>query len=1026
MYNNFVTFLLQQVSLADLRAEKPSFYRNFVLDPQLNGPSKVGALPSLTRIGPDITFTRNSSATFINQAGNITTVNVNTPRFDWFNHRTNLLLASNNINSGSWTGYFNKSLDWAQNAVGPDNVVNTAWSLPFSAARFGPDYNTTGLIQTIQPLASGMPITVSVWARADNNSAGQITLGTTDGAGININPDLTTQWKRFSYSTFYNPGAVNGPRGTQLVILSGQNTNPNSKIYVYGFQCEVGTTATTFISSDESYVTVSEPKGFLIERERTNFIGQQNLNNWIQLGNTITAGTGIAGLPSYIIGDESSTEYGQVQYLYPTTLLSATTYNFSCYIKKRLFFNNNPLLRVVFNPGDVAPSNFAGIFFNQATGTATNAYSTTTSAISVQDFTTYYRASFTFNSQSSAIPYRVDIIPSHGSSPASPSLSGTSIEIAGLQTELGTFPSSYIPTAGNAYTRTADDATITGTSFSNLYNKNASTVFSDTIFTNASPGTTPGIWTIDKSLTFGQGYTIAFSGASNPYQVRYFIRDQQPEYFTQFSGNLLSAAKIAAIFTTLSAQFSYDGVLTPLSSIGFTVPQPDRFLIGRNNIAGNPFNNYLNGHIRKIGYWPKRLSNTTLQALTLSSLGFAKYFAQDKSLYTGTGPGVEVYRNSLGTYFDENGILRVAGPNRPRFDHNPATGESKGLLIEESRTNLFLYSGNPTNSYWSQTDANVAPSHISIDNNQTYAGIVTQTGNLGEFLKNHNPGGIRNITCSAFVKAISSADLFIIRMTGSGGVASFNIVNGTLVSVTSGGTMPTTVSANIQPIGNQWYRCSLTTVYSNPITNITTRMYCLTSSTNSRIGCSYYIWGIQQEDGLFPTSYIPTRTTPTTRAEDVIQINSSSFYTFYNPEQGTFYVKALPLSGSQTAAVIDVGNTLNSIHGIWKSGEGGDGSIGTQWNTFSNAYFLSAGAQYTILTSNFTSVVDAANSASYIAYTYGPSLFATSISSTLISQTTAVSAQPSFDGFSYFNGHIQSLEYYNTQLTLQQLTALSN
>lgn len=186
-----------------------------------------------------------------------------------------------------------------------------------------------------------------------------------------------------------------------------------------------------------------------------------------------------------------------------------------------------------------------------------------------------------------------------------------------------------------------------------------------------------------------------------------------------------------------------------------------------------------------------------------------------------------------------------------------------------------------------------------------------------------------------------------------------------------------------------------------------------------------YVWGAQFEAGTFVTSYIPTTNAAVTRAEDIIQVNSNSFDTFYNPEQGTFYAKVLPLSGAQTAAIIDVGDTYNSIHGIWKSGEGGDGSVGTQWNTFSDSYFLSAGAQYTPLTSNFTSLPNTANLANRIAYTYGPT-FATAISTSLITQTTAASALPSLEGFSYFNGHIQSLEYYNTRLTTTQLTALSN
>ena len=35
--------------------------------------------------------------------------------------------------------------------------------------------------------------------------------------------------------------------------------------------------------------------------------------------------------------------------------------------------------------------------------------------------------------------------------------------------------------------------------------------------------------------------------------------------------------------------------------------------------------------------------------------------------------------------------LMTSSPDHARFDHDPITGESKGLLIEENRTNLITY-----------------------------------------------------------------------------------------------------------------------------------------------------------------------------------------------------------------------------------------------------------------------------------------------------------------------------------------------
>ena len=46
------------------------------------------------------------------------------------------------------------------------------------------------------------------------------------------------------------------------------------------------------------------------------------------------------------------------------------------------------------------------------------------------------------------------------------------------------------------------------------------------------------------------------------------------------------------------------------------------------------------------------------------------------------------------------GLVKYASSNVPRFDHDPATGESLGLLIEESRTNYCTSSVDLSNSSW--------------------------------------------------------------------------------------------------------------------------------------------------------------------------------------------------------------------------------------------------------------------------------------------------------------------------------------
>jgi hypothetical protein len=70
-------------------------------------------------------------------------------------------------------------------------------------------------------------------------------------------------------------------------------------------------------------------------------------------------------------------------------------------------------------------------------------------------------------------------------------------------------------------------------------------------------------------------------------------------------------------------------------------------------------------------------------------------FADNKSLVDAvTGASLVTFtRASSGTFVGSDGVLQTAVTDVPRFDHNPTTGESLGLLVEEARTNLLLNSG---------------------------------------------------------------------------------------------------------------------------------------------------------------------------------------------------------------------------------------------------------------------------------------------------------------------------------------------
>jgi hypothetical protein len=216
-------------------------------------------------------------------------------------------------------------------------------------------------------------------------------------------------------------------------------------------------------------------------------------------------------------------------------------------------------------------------------------------------------------------------------------------------------------------------------------------------------------------------------------------------------------------------------------------------------------------------------------------------------------------------------VLQTAASGTARFDHDPVTSESKGLLIEEQRTNQALYSNNLSNPYWTTDNQGTLFENAAIAPNGTATANLLKESTLNStharFIKSSPWSTFNNIpfTFSLYVKSYGQKrNIFMLCQDSANAFyAHFDIVQGTVVQ--SAGNGSGTLSASrIESVGNSWFRISITGTINS--TAIYTMIH-LDAVGQTGFGAGIYqgdgssgayIWGPQFEAGEFQTSYIPT------------------------------------------------------------------------------------------------------------------------------------------------------------------------
>lgn len=370
-------------------------------------------------------------------------------------------------------------------------------------------------------------------------------------------------------------------------------------------------------------------------------------------------------------------------------------------------------------------------------------------------------------------------------------------------------------------------------------------------------------------------------------------------------------------------------------------------------------------------------------------------FARSRSL----DPRVGFERASVGTYVGRDGLIKTAGVDEARFDHDPDTLESLGLLIEESRTNNALYSDDFNNAAW------VKQTGHGLTSNTTIAPDGTQTADTF-----NRAASNQYIYQSIGITGAHTMSVWVKTPAGDGNqdfvMQHFNATNGSIGQTTFTAT-------------EKWQRFS---IQASP--TVTGGWYPCIPST---LGQDMHVWGAQLEVGSFPTSYIPTSGAAVTRAADYGYLTGENFSSWFNQTEGSLDVGYRLGYDNASMRVCQISNqNANTVIDLVVGAGGGPGGY---WfiNTGGVSQFSSTGV------TNSSQVGADRNFRCVLAYKENDCAGQQDKVST-ISTDTSVTLATDYDrllfyqianGGDHIQGHLKYIRYYPKRITNAQVTQLS-
>lgn len=286
-----------------------------------------------------------------------------------------------------------------------------------------------------------------------------------------------------------------------------------------------------------------------------------------------------------------------------------------------------------------------------------------------------------------------------------------------------------------------------------------------------------------------------------------------------------------------------------------------------------------------------------------------------------TAAGGSFTRTTTATYFDSTGTLQTASAGTPRFDYDPVTHTFKGLLMEETRTNLITNStmqgavaGTPGTAPtgWQivslgglTASVNAVGSEFGMNYiDVRYVGTTTG-GQVQIRAGNATPGVVGNTFAYSVYSRLISGSLGTLS---SGYRACLNESDSAAAYLTEGCGAAVNLDSQLRRLVGVRTNANAATAYDTPYIKFT-------PTAGQALDFVVRVYAPQLELGAFPTSFIPTTSTTVARGADALTMPTGAWF---NASAGALMsVAALPyVGGTKYPGVftLDDGTGANAIH----------------------------------------------------------------------------------------------------------------